>query len=247
MSMLSLQLPSQAMLATLEPEAQMRKIHGYLYQLTEQLRYVLDNLDTENFVTATAQKIQQAADAAATSQAIADTQVKTQADFQKSLAAIIEAADTVTANYFADMQVMQNAIQSDVRANYALKDELEAHQLELTSRITQTATDLTAAFSRVLQLEDAVGGFSNEVFSTFIRFDADGIELGRSDSDFRCRLTNERLCFLQGANQIAYVSNHRLHISDAVIGGTLSLGNDAVGYYDWQREPNGSLSLVFHT
>ena len=39
-------------------EQKISTMQNYLFQLTEQLRYVLDNLDTENFVTATAQKIQ---------------------------------------------------------------------------------------------------------------------------------------------------------------------------------------------
>ena len=244
MSLFSLQLPSQEALAAAPTDVQMRKIRGYLYQLTEQLRYVLNNLDTENFVTVTAQKIAQAADKDAVQEGIDTALTKSEADFQKSLAAIIEAADAVTANYSSDMQVLQSSIQSQVSVNYALKDEVSRGQYELSSRITQNASDLTAAFTRVLRLEDAVGGFSHETFSTYIRFDSDGIELGRSDSDFRCRLTNERLCFLQGSNQIAYVSNHRLHISDAVIGGTLSIGSDGAGYYDWQQEANGSLSLV---
>jgi len=244
MSLFSLQLPSQEALANASTDVQMRKIRGYLYQLTEQLRYVLNNLDTENFVTVTAQKIAQAADKDDMQEGIDTALTKSEADFQKSLAAIIEAADAVTANYSSDLQVLNDSIRSDVAANYALADDLVQTNLELTSRVTQNASDVTAVFSRVMQLEDSVGSFSNETFSTYIRFDAGGIELGRSDSDFRCRLTNERLSFLQGANQIAYVSNHRLHISDAVIGGTLSIGSETAGYYDWQREANGSLSLV---
>ena len=247
MSLFSLQLPSLESLTSCESDVQMRKIRGYLYQLTEQLRYVLSNLDTDNFVATTAQKLSHAADAKDVQSAIENTQVKAETDFRRALSAIIEAADTVTANYSAEMQVLQDKIQSDVSAKYALRDDMEKSNYTLESRITQTASDLTAAFTRVLMLEDAVGSFSNRTFSTFIRFDAEGIELGRSDSDFRCRLTNERLSFLQGSNAIAYISNHRLHISDAVIGGTLSIGQTGTGFYDFQREANGSLSLVYRS
>ena len=141
--------------------------------------------------------------------------------------------------------MLSDRIQSEVEARYALKSDVEQSALSISSRVTQNAGDITAAFTRVLQLEDAVGSFRQETFSTFIRFDAGGVELGRTDSEFRCRLTNERLSFLQGANEVAFISNNRLYITDAVVTGTLSLGHTGVGFYDFQREANGSLSLVY--
>lgn len=247
MSMLSVQLPSLESLINAPEDVRMRKLRGYLFQLTEQLKYILNNLDTENFVSVTAQKIEHAADEEKLNHSLETALTKSEADFQKALSAIIEAADRMTASFSSEMQVLNDSIRSDVSANYVLVDDMAHNNLTLSSRISQNASDVTAAFSRVLELEDAVGNFSNETFSSYIRFDADGIALGRSDSDFHCRLTNERLSFLQGSNEIAYVSNHRLYISDAVIDGSLSLGTPQIGFYNWQREANGSLSLVFHS
>ena len=45
MTPLELRLPN---LTEGEPEAQLRQLRSYLYQLQEQLQYVLSNLDTEN-------------------------------------------------------------------------------------------------------------------------------------------------------------------------------------------------------
>ena len=241
----SFHLPSLESLTTLSGEAQMRKIRGYLYQLTEQLKFILGNLETENFTASTARKIENAADQDETAQAIAATQDKSQANFRTALAQIIASAESVTANYSAELTELSDRIQSQVRADYALKDDVSQSLASLTSTVTQNATDITATFTRVAHLEQAVGGFSDERFSAYIRFDADGMELGRADSDFRCRLSNRRLSFLQGANEVAYVSDNRLYILDAAVTGTLTIGHGGVGCYDFQREVNGSLSLVF--
>ena len=45
MTPLELRLPN---LTEGEPEAQLRQLRSYLYQLQEQLQYVLSNLDVEN-------------------------------------------------------------------------------------------------------------------------------------------------------------------------------------------------------
>ena len=61
MSTFSFQLPALSALSNLSQEMQLRKIRGYLYQLTEQLRYTLGNLDTENLTPAAAKKLDGAA------------------------------------------------------------------------------------------------------------------------------------------------------------------------------------------
>ena len=45
MNLLELRLPS---LTGSDPETQLLQLRSYLYQLQEQLQYVLSNLDTEN-------------------------------------------------------------------------------------------------------------------------------------------------------------------------------------------------------
>ena len=239
MSTFSFQLPALSALSNLSQEMQLRKIRGYLYQLTEQLRYTLGNLDTENLTPAAAKKLDGAANKDAVDASLEQSFAKSERQFKEALSQIITAA------YSTEMNVLSDRIQSDVEARYALKSDVEQSALSISSRVTQNAGDITAAFTRVLQLEDAVGSFRQETFSTFIRFDAGGVELGRTDSEFRCRLTNERLSFLQGANEVAFISNNRLYITDAVVTGTLSLGHTGVGFYDFQREANGSLSLVY--
>ena len=245
MSTFSFQLPALSALSNLSQEMQLRKIRGYLYQLPEQLRYTLGNLDTENLTPAAAKKLDGAANKDAVDASLELSFAKSERQYKEALSQIIAAADAVTAAYSAEMNVLSDRIQSDVEARYALKSDVEQSALSVSSRVTQNAGDITAAFTRVLQLEDAVGSFRQETFSTFIRFDAGGVELGRTDSEFRCRLTNERLSFLQGANEVAFISNNRLYITDAVVTGTLSLGHTGVGFYDFQREANGSLSLVY--
>ena len=75
-------------------------------------------------------------------------------------------------------------------------------------------------------------------------FGAEGIELGELGSPFTSLLGNARLSFLQSGVELAYISNHMMYITRAQVADGLTVGSAARGYYDFQTEPNGSLSLV---
>lgn len=66
------------------------------------------------------------------------------------------------------------------------------------------------------------------------------IELGETDSDFKLRITNTRMLFMEGSNVIAHVTNQSLHINKAVIEEELQQGS-----FVWKARSNGNLGLVW--
>lgn len=232
------------MFAGLNSSDQQKKILSYLYQLTEQLRFVLNNIDTENMTASMAQRIKDSASESSVSERIDESVQKAESNYKDMMTTIINTADTVTAAYTSAIDKQDQAIRTDVRANYALKSDVNQSIYQINTSIDQQASSITASVTRILNLENAVGGFTEEQFTNYIRFDQNGIELGRSDSEFKAQLTNTKLSFLQGANEIAYISNNTLFITDAHITGKLTIGSGAT-LYDWQPEPDGSISLTY--
>ena len=72
------------------------------------------------------------------------------------------------------------------------------------------------------------------------------IELGRSDVegeelDFKVRITNTSMDFMQGTSRIAYVSNNMLYIEKALIKNELQIG-EGTGFV-WKKRSNGNMGL----
>ena len=71
------------------------------------------------------------------------------------------------------------------------------------------------------------------------KFSADGMEIGRSDSPFKTRLSNSRLSFLEDNAEIAYISDSSLYITQARVTNTLSVGSESDGWFDWTMSSKG--------
>jgi hypothetical protein len=66
------------------------------------------------------------------------------------------------------------------------------------------------------------------------------IELGESDSEFKLRITNTRILFMEGTGVPAYINNQSLHIKKAVIEEELQQGE-----FVWKARSNGNLGLIW--
>lgn len=67
------------------------------------------------------------------------------------------------------------------------------------------------------------------------------IELGKTDNEFRVRITNTAVNFLQGNDKIAWVNNKSLNIDKAVIENDLQIG-EGTGFI-WRKRANGNMGL----
>ena len=66
------------------------------------------------------------------------------------------------------------------------------------------------------------------------------IELGKKDSDFKLRITNEKLELHDGSSTPAYISNQKLMIKKAEVIDELRFGN-----FVWTKRPNGNMGLIW--
>lgn len=67
------------------------------------------------------------------------------------------------------------------------------------------------------------------------------IELGKSDNDFKVRITNTSIDFMEGSSKIAYLSNSSLYIERAVIKNEFQIGEET-GYI-WKKRSNNHMGL----
>ena len=125
------------------------------------------------------------------------------------------------------------------------KDENGEHKLEVSANsilMKLGGSDST--------LEDAIGSVEKNINylaekTEYISVgtDDDGnpyIELGKKDSDFKLRITNEKLEFYDGSRAPAYISNQKLMIRKAEVIDELRFGN-----FVWAKRPNGNMGLTW--
>lgn len=102
-----------------------------------------------------------------------------------------------------------------------------------TTYLTQTANQFEMLFKQtgIKELVDSVDALTKSNNATlveqeqWIRFKGGNIELGRSDSQVKLLLSNDRISFLTGGNESAYISNNQLYITDSTILNKLQVGH----------------------
>lgn len=67
------------------------------------------------------------------------------------------------------------------------------------------------------------------------------IELGKTDNNFKVRITNTSVDFLDGSTRVAYVSNNQLYIDKAVVKNEFQIG-EGTGFV-WKKRSNGNMGL----
>lgn len=67
------------------------------------------------------------------------------------------------------------------------------------------------------------------------------MELGKEDNQFKLRITNTSVDFMDGVSRIAYVSNKALYIESAIIKDNLQIGEDT-GFV-WKKRASGNMGL----
>ncbi len=123
---------------------------------------------------------------------------------------------------------------------------------KLETKVEQTAQQIEFRFSdangRIQDVSSALAD-NQKLLEEYIRFKGALMELGRSDSDFIAKLSNEKLAFYEGTNEIAYISNNALNITDAEIRRRLSISyvddsGEITATYDWIVRSNQHITLA---
>ena len=79
----------------------------------------------------------------------------------------------------------------------------------------------------------------------YIRFRGALIELGKVGNAFTAELSNDKLSFKENGQEIAFISNQALKITNAEIRYKLSLGSVERGWFDFISRATGNLSIIW--
>ena len=140
----------------------------------------------------------------------------------------------------------QESILSNVANKYADNITITELQSNLSSQLTQTNANIDLKFNTVndytIKVDGQLQQYKKEV-ETNIRFNENGMQLGKLDSPFMASLDNTKLAFLENNKEVAYISNNKMHITQVEISTNLKIGDEKKGFFTWQQGANGNLSL----
>ena len=138
-----------------------------------------------------------------------------------------------------------DSIRSEVSTEYMKVAEKEEIYNYISSQILQESDKITISFTdRVTNVENQVVTNQQEL-EKYIRFSAEGIELGDELSPFKTKITNTRISFFQSGQEVAYISNNKLYITQALFMQKSTIGNELSGYYTWVIRSNANMSLKY--
>ena len=79
-----------------------------------------------------------------------------------------------------------------------------------------------------------------EQLETYIRASTSGLELGASNSSIKAVLSNDRLSFMDGDTEVAYISNNNFYITAGTVTQSIQ-----VGEHKWLAKSTGHMTLVW--
>ncbi len=151
----------------------------------------------------------------------------------------------------AELNVRATAIISQVENIFAEKSQVEDLSQKVSTQITQTAQNIVENYkTEITSLENDISTLGGEVTELVYSLDAYirrgelesgvyGIEIGRNDSIIKARFTNDKLSFIHGNTEVAYISENNLYILRAEITDYLKLGDSQNGFFIFDVTDNG--------
>lgn len=130
----------------------------------------------------------------------------------------------------------ETSILLQVVDNYVGKGEFVQYRSQVGTEITQTRDAITTTATSLEQYVDSstseVRQYVNGV-QTYMRYSTAGLELGRVGSGFMTRITNTRISFLDNNQEVAYISNKKLYVTEAQITSRLIFGTTTQEAFAW--------------
>lgn len=147
---------------------------------------------------------------------------------------------TVSSSVTTTINQAKDSILTQVRSDYVLQDSLNEYKQQMESSIQQTDSSITTTISELNQVSSKIDGLeqTSENVNSYMKFSTDGLELGKSDSQFKTNITNDRMSFTQNGNEVAYFSNNKMYVTDGEFTNSLHIGKFA-----FVPRVNGSLDF----
>lgn len=158
------------------------------------------------------------------------------ADYKNGIAAAIQEA-TLTLSSL--IQQTSESILLEVSETYARGEDVTGL---VETRMTQLADSFNFTFTELQTQLETIDGETRTKFTEiekYIRFEAGNIILGETGNEIILQIENDRISFLDGGAEVAYINNKQLYITDAHF-----LHSLRVGRFAWIPRENGNLSLV---
>lgn len=163
-----------------------------------------------------------------------------------------EAINTERTERQSAIETKANEITSKVSETYVSNSAFEHYQNTVSSQFTQTKNDFTWSINQ--SVNDAKNEMSGQIDSvngrvdglmqttdnvnSYMSFDNDGLTLGKSDSAFKTKITNEEWSIQKNGAKVTYINDQTMYITDGQFTQSLKIG--AFGFVP---RANGSLDF----
>ena len=206
----------------------LNQLQRYLYALVEQLNWELGT-----------------ASAPATPQTIAAPTPAPAETFSSIKSLIIKSADIV--------QAYGDKITQTLEGKYVAQSEFGTFSEETAQVLEQTSKEVEQLFSNLQRIESTLIGVNAYLRSGLLYYDAGGVPVyglevgqqtqvdGQTVFNKYARFTAGKLSFYDANdNEVAYISDYKLHITNVEVGGTLRQG-----HFQDSTQADGSIVTKF--
>jgi predicted nucleic acid-binding Zn-ribbon protein len=163
-----------------------------------------------------------------------------------------EAVNEETIKRQSAIETKANEITSKVSETYVSNSAFEHYQKDISSQFTQTKKDFTWSINQ--SVTDAKNEMSGQIDSVngrvdglkkttdnvnnYMSFDNDGLTLGKSDSAFKTKITNQEWSIQKNGAKVTYINDQTMYITDGQFTQSLKIGN-----FGFVPRANGSLDF----
>lgn len=164
-----------------------------------------------------------------------------QAQINEQQSSLDQLAQTTSEQITAITQNSQQII-LEALADYATTSDLETLQETISSQLAVMADQIEIRLTQTSQQIQDVGGdlqAQYDELSKYFRFTSDGLVIGQEGNEITLKVDNDRISFLDGGLEVAWITNKQLTITDATF-----LNSLRIGKFAWIPRRSGNLSLV---
>ncbi|MBR6918626.1 MAG: hypothetical protein IKN38_10620 [Clostridia bacterium] len=184
-----------------------KKIRKCLVILTEQLKFVLSNLDEGNFSGRLASAVGGA--------------VSVKEDVSGLREAIIKTASVI--------KKTEERLTSVMKSEYAAISDIGEYTENAIASYEVNGKGIEQYFDLITNVAGEVDDLSGYIKTGILDGGEIGVEIGDvtcvDGSPFKVRLTGQRLSFYSGSDEVAYMSDSTLYVTKAYVTGKFTLGN----------------------
>ena len=125
-------------------------------------------------------------------------------------------------------------ILSNIISNYVSISSFNGFSNSMTAKFNQVSNDIASSFKEAnnytTNVDVKLQNYQDSI-STYIRFNNDGIDLGKSNSPFTSRFDNSKIGFYQNGQTILSIADNKIQAPEATVNNKLNIGNSTNGFF----------------